>query len=97
MQNLHDIHESLTLAASLPDQTERAGANLQLQISNLRANASRLPKALSKMVLTAADDFEGDAAEASIAQLNQMLSETRQPALRGGAHRPLSVRQRKRH
>ncbi len=57
-------------------QTERTGANLQLQISNLRANASRLPKALSRMVLAAADDFEGDAAEASIAELNQMMSES---------------------
>jgi len=75
IQNLGDIHESLTMAAAIA-QTERTGANLQLQISNLRANASRLPKALSRMVLAAADDFEGDAAEASIAELNQMLSDS---------------------
>jgi type VI secretion system protein ImpL len=75
IQNFGDIHESLTMAAAIA-QTERTGANLQLQISNLRANASRLPKALSRMVLAAADDFEGDAAEASIAELNQMLSES---------------------
>ena len=76
IQNFNDIHESLTLTANLPGQTERAGANLQLQISNLRANATRLPKALSRMVMSAADDFEGDAAEASMAQLNEMLKET---------------------
>jgi len=75
VQNFGDIHESLSVAASMAD-AERTGANLQLQISNLRTNASRLPKALSRMVLAAADDFEGDAAEASITELNQMLSES---------------------
>jgi type VI secretion system protein ImpL len=73
--NLGDIRESLATAAAMA-QTQRAGPNLQLQISNLRTNASRLPKALSRMVLAAADDFEGDAAEASLAELNQMLSES---------------------
>jgi type VI secretion system protein ImpL len=76
IQNFRDIYQSLTLSAAMPSQTERVNANRQLQISNLRANASRLPKALSKMVHAAADDFEGDAAETSIAQLNKMLEET---------------------
>ena len=49
---------------------------LQLQISSLRANASRLPKALARMVQAVADDFEGDVAETSIAQLNQVLEQT---------------------
>ncbi|MGE0282289.1 MAG: type VI secretion system membrane subunit TssM [Rhizobiaceae bacterium] len=75
IRNLGDIHESLTMAAAVA-QTERTGANLQLQISNLRANASRLPKALSRMVLAAADEFEGDAAEASIAELNRILADS---------------------
>lgn len=75
-QNFRDIYQSLTLSATLPAQMERANANLQLQISNLRANASRLPKALSRMVQGAADDFEGDVAETSIAQLNQRLADT---------------------
>lgn len=76
VQNLNDIHESLTLAQAMSGQGDRATANLQLQIANLRANASRMPKALSRMVLALSDDFEGDVAETSIAQLNQMLSET---------------------
>lgn len=76
VQNLNDIHESLSLAQEMSGQGERVAANLQLQISNLRANASRLPKALSRMVLATADDFEGDAAETSIAQLNLTLAET---------------------
>ena len=75
-QNFRDIYQSLTLSATLPAQSERANANLQLQISNLRANASRLPKALARMVHGAADDFEGDVAETSIAQLNERLAET---------------------
>lgn len=76
VQNFNDIHESLDLSAALTGQAERATANLQLQISNMRANASRLPKALSRMVLAAADEFEGDAAETSMTQLNQTLAET---------------------
>ncbi|WP_260900521.1 type VI secretion system membrane subunit TssM [Chelativorans salis] len=76
VHNLHDIHQSLQLAAAVPGQAERANANLQLQISSLRTNASRLPKAMSRMVHEAADEFEGDAAETSIAKLNQMLQET---------------------
>lgn len=75
-QNFRDIYQNLTLSATLQAQSERANANLQLQISNLRANASRLPKALSRMVHGAADDFEGDVAETSIAQLNERLAET---------------------
>jgi type VI secretion system protein ImpL len=75
-QNFRDIYQSLQLAAAVPSQAERANANLQLQISTLRANASRLPRALANMIRSAADDFEGDAAETSIAQLNRMLKET---------------------
>ena len=73
IQNFRDIYQSLLMAASVPSQTERVNANLALQISTLRANASRLPKALANMVRMAADDFEGDVAETSIAQLNQLL------------------------
>ena len=76
IQNFRDILQSLKLAAAMPTQTERANANLQLQISSLRANASRLPKPLARMVNGGADDFEEDVAETSIAQLDQRLAET---------------------
>lgn len=76
IQNFHAIYQSLTISAAAPSQAGRVNANLQLQISNLRANASRLPKALSRMVHAAADDFEGLVAETSVAQLNQALEET---------------------
>ncbi|TPI42916.1 type VI secretion system membrane subunit TssM [Mesorhizobium sp. B3-1-9] len=75
-QNFHDIFQSLKLAADVPTQTERVNANLQLQISTLRANVSRLPKPLARMVNAAADEFEGNVAETSVANLNQNLDQT---------------------
>ncbi|MBZ9766966.1 type VI secretion system membrane subunit TssM [Mesorhizobium sp. CA6] len=75
-QNFHDIFQSLKLAADVPTQTERVNANLQLQISTLRANVSRLPKPLARMVNAAADELEGNVAEASVANLNQTLDQT---------------------
>jgi type VI secretion system protein ImpL len=76
IQNFYEVYQSLVLAATNPSQAERANANLQLQVVNLRANASRLPRSLAHMVNAAVDDFEGDAANTSIAQLNQMLVAT---------------------
>ncbi|MBZ9761243.1 type VI secretion system membrane subunit TssM [Mesorhizobium sp. CA8] len=75
-QNFHDIFQSLKLAADVPAQTERVNANLQLQISTLRANVSRLPKPLARMVNAAADELEANVAEASVANLNQTLDQT---------------------
>jgi type VI secretion system protein ImpL len=75
-QNFHDIFQSLKLAADVPTQTERVNANLQLQISTLRANVSRLPKPLARMVNAAADELEGNVAETSVANLNQTLDQT---------------------
>jgi type VI secretion system protein ImpL len=76
IQNFYEVYQSLVLAATNPSQAERANANLQLQVVNLRANASRMPKPLARMVNAAVDDFEGDAANTSMAQLNQMLVAT---------------------
>ncbi len=92
IQNFRDILQSLKLAAAMPTQTERANANLQLQISSLRANASRLPKPLARMVNGGADDFEGDVAETSIAQLNQRLAETVSKPCEDVIGEPLSLR-----
>lgn len=71
---LYEIYQSLILAATNPSQTERATANLQVQIVNLRANASRLPAPLQRMMEVAVSDFEGDAAGSTISQLNQALN-----------------------
>jgi type VI secretion system protein ImpL len=75
-RNLHDIYQSLLVAASMPATPDGIDANLQLQITNLRANASRLPRTLGRMVNTIADELEGDAAETSIEQLTKKLNET---------------------
>ncbi|WP_200911779.1 type VI secretion system membrane subunit TssM [Mesorhizobium sp. 1M-11] len=75
-QNFRDIFQSLKLSADVPSQTERVNANLRLQISTLRANVSRLPKPLARMVTTAADEFEGDVAETSVVNLNQNLDQS---------------------
>lgn len=75
-QNFRDIHQSLQLAADVPSQTERANMNLQLQISTLRANVSRLPKQLARMVTATADELDGNVAETSLTNLNQMLDQT---------------------
>lgn len=74
VQNFRAIHQSLTIAAAAPTRADQTSANLQLQISNLRANASRVPGALQRMILAAAEDFEGDAARASLEQLRQSLA-----------------------
>jgi type VI secretion system protein ImpL len=76
IQNFHEVYQSLVLAATNPSQAERANANLQLQVVTLRASASRLPRSLARMVNAAVEDFEGDAAHTSLAQLNQMLNGT---------------------
>ncbi|RWP08514.1 type VI secretion system membrane subunit TssM [Mesorhizobium sp.] len=75
-QNFRDIYQSLQLASDVPSQTERVNANLQLQIATLRANVSRLPKQLGRMVNATADEFEGNVTETSVANLNQMLDQT---------------------
>lgn len=74
-QNFRDIYQSLQLATDVPSQTERVNANLQLQIATLRANVSRLPRQLARMVNATADEFEGNVAETSVANLNQMLDQ----------------------
>ncbi|MBT9373084.1 type VI secretion system membrane subunit TssM [Rhizobium sp. CSW-27] len=71
--NLNDISQSLILALT-PSQTQRATANLQVQIASLKSNVSRLPPTLAKMMQSAVSDFEGDAAGSTIAQLNQELN-----------------------
>ncbi|MBZ9922703.1 type VI secretion system membrane subunit TssM, partial [Mesorhizobium sp. BR1-1-7] len=74
-QNFSDIYQSLRLAADVPSQMERVNSNLQLQVATLRANVSRLPKQLGRMVNATADEFESNVAETSVANLNQVLDQ----------------------
>ena len=76
LQSLYEIYQALILSATNPSQQQAANARLQLQVPTLRGNASRLPRPIARMVSEAAEDFEGDAANTSLAQLNQMLNST---------------------
>lgn len=71
LASLRRIHELLTTAAIAPTQV---ADELPGQIGALKANASRLPEPLRRMVNQAAAEFEGDAANTSIAQLNERLN-----------------------
>jgi len=76
VQNFRDIYRSLLLAEAALTRNDRADANFLLQISSLRNNASRLPPVFAGMVRAAGDEFEGEAAETSIAQIRSALEET---------------------
>lgn len=73
IQILYETHRNLVLAAEVPSESQRATNSVQMQVATLRASASRLPRPLARMMNKAVEDFEGDAADTSIAQLNQML------------------------
>ena len=71
LASLDGIQQTLVIAADF-NQSEGTAKMSQL-IGQLRASASRLPAPLNDMVNEAARDFEGDAATATIAQINQAL------------------------
>jgi type VI secretion system protein ImpL len=74
VQNLNAIYLNLTMAQTNPDGAGTAVQGVQQQVSGLRANASRLPDPFSAMMLSASDEFEGDAANTTIAELNAQLN-----------------------
>lgn len=71
MGTLNDMQRSLILAVDFPNQ---AAAQMPAQIGALKQAVSRLPEPMARMVAEAVDDFEGDQANASLAQLNQDLN-----------------------
>jgi len=66
------IQQGLVMAADFSQQAQ-ATAQMPALIGQLRATSSRLPEPLSRMVAEAVRAFEGDAATATIAQINQEL------------------------
>jgi len=70
--NLGAIQQSLVISAS--SGLAQAAAQMPALIGQLRTTASRLPPALSRMVSEAVEDFEGDAANTTIGQINEELS-----------------------
>jgi type VI secretion system protein ImpL len=74
VQNFHDVYQSLLVAAAGPGSGQGGDANLPIKLQSLRANASRLPRVLAGLVLSAANEFETNAAETSLEQLGKTLA-----------------------
>ena len=73
LQSLGAIQQALIISAGF-DQAQ-AAAQLPALIGQLRTNASRLPPDLSRMMAEAIENFEGDAASTTIAQINDDLTQ----------------------
>jgi type VI secretion system protein ImpL len=72
LNSLGAIQQGLVIAAGF-NQAE-ANAQIPALIGQLKTAASRLPPELSRMVSAAVEDFEGDAASTTIAQINAELT-----------------------
>ena len=66
--------QNLAIAATNPAQAAAANAALVPLIATLRANSSRYPAPFGAMVVSAVNDFEGDATGATVALLRQALA-----------------------
>ncbi|GAA0781658.1 type VI secretion system membrane subunit TssM [Roseibium denhamense] len=71
--NFKNILDNLLVVANNPLQSETANANVQIQASLLRSNATRFPNPFDKLILQAAKEFDEEFAETSITQLNEKL------------------------
>jgi type VI secretion system protein ImpL len=72
LSSLGSIQQGLVIAAGF--NQAQAAAQMPALIGQLRTTASRLPPALARMVGETVQDFEGDAASSTIAQINQELT-----------------------
>ncbi len=72
LANFGAVRQNLVIAAGY--NAAQSAANIPVQIGALRSTASRLPDPLSRMVIEAVQDFEGDQVNTTIAQLNQDLT-----------------------
>lgn len=75
LQILAEINQNLAIAATNPAQSAAANAALVPLIASLRANSSRYPAPFDGMVVSAVNDFEGDATGATVALLRQALGD----------------------
>jgi type VI secretion system protein ImpL len=73
LADLAAIRDNLRLGVSNPAQS---AAVLPQLLSNLTRNNSRLPKTVSGLVTEAETDFRGEAADATLAEMNRALSNT---------------------
>ena len=74
IENLNGIYSNLESAKNDPANATSAMQAVQQQVAALRGqNASRLPEPFAPMLLAAANEFEGQANNATIADLNSQL------------------------
>jgi type VI secretion system protein ImpL len=73
LQIFAEINQNLAMAATTPSQAAAANAALVPLIASLRGNSSRYPAPFDAMIVSAVNDFEGDATGATISLLRQAL------------------------
>ena len=74
LDNLNGIYQNLMLAKTDPVNATSAAQTVQQMVSALRSqNASRLPGPFDKMMLDAANEFETEAANTTVQDLNAQL------------------------
>jgi type VI secretion system protein ImpL len=73
--NLAELHRNLLTAAEVPSQAQEANKQVQTQLVDLRAKASRLPDPFKAMLDGAAKDFETDSVRLARAQLARALGD----------------------
>jgi type VI secretion system protein ImpL len=74
LANLGEIRENLLVTANYPSQAGPATEKLRLAVVNLRGTVSRLPKPFAQMISEITDEFEGEDASTSKAQMNAALA-----------------------
>lgn len=74
LQIFAEINQNLAMAATTPSQAAAANAALVPLIASLRGNSSRYPAPFDAMIVSAVNDFEGDATGATISLLRQALA-----------------------
>jgi type VI secretion system protein ImpL len=74
LQAFSEINQNLAVAATNPQQVPQASQALVQLVANLRATSSRFPAPFDSMIRASADEFEGDASGATIANLRVALA-----------------------
>ncbi|MFY0633356.1 MAG: type VI secretion system membrane subunit TssM [Vannielia sp.] len=72
VQTLGDMQRTLITAVDFPEVADR---EMPAKLGALKQASSRLPRPMERMIQEAVDDFEGDAANTSVARLNELLNQ----------------------
>ena len=71
LATLGDMQRTLITAVDFPEVADR---EMPANLGALKQASSRLPRPMERMIQEAVDDFEGDAANTSVARLNELLN-----------------------